>query len=287
MQLRFFAWERGLSGVDVKFERSSTVALSAGVARRSLRVQRGGEGLPDCGCAARGRIRAERRDCFGSGDAQGWLDKPGACLVVSAQGAARLEIGLRRSSPTGTLDASFQIDNLSGGKAEEETANAGAASLTTSTPREPAVPQLPAEKAKAAPPALRHRASGPRWRLLVMSQCAATSPSRRTNGWRGRDLPLPSKELASAAPTAIGLASKCRCLLSALRNGRSGLAMAHSLERAAAGCRWRVSGCAWLARKRHGWSCRRKPCSWGRWCRPRRGGKLSLRVRPEAILWSA
>ena len=142
MQLTFLAWEWGVSGVDVKFERSSAVALWGEDCM--LFVTRPARGrkiirLPLCG---------PLRDSSGSveivsapGTPQGWLDRPGACLVVCAEDAAKLEIGLRRSSPTGTLDASFQMDNLGTGKAEEEAANAGAGSMTSSTPREPAAQQ--------------------------------------------------------------------------------------------------------------------------------------------------
>ena len=169
MQLRFFAWERSLSGVDVKFERSSTVALTRGLHVVRYASSAGAKDYPIAVVRPAAGFERSVEIVSAPGTPQGWLDKPGACLVVSAQGAARLEIGLRRSSPTGTLDASFQIDNLSGGRAEEETASAGAPSLTTATPREPAVPPLPAEKAKEAPPA---PASGQRAALAVVGHVA-------------------------------------------------------------------------------------------------------------------
>ena len=46
------------------------------------------------------------------GTREGWLDRPGSAVVLRVQGAAKVEIGLRRSSPTGSLDASFQVDAL-------------------------------------------------------------------------------------------------------------------------------------------------------------------------------
>ena len=208
MQLRFSAWERGLSGVDVKFERSSTVALARGLHVVRYASSAGTKDYPIAVVRPAAGFERGVEIVSAPGAPQGWLDKPGACLVVSAQGAMRLEIGLRRSSPTGTLDASFQIDNLSGGEAEEEVANA--ASLAASTPREPAVvqPQVaqpPVEKARAAP-APASSASGERASLAVVGHVAMRGDVAVTeNEWlAGPGLPLPSKELAFAAPTAIG-----------------------------------------------------------------------------------
>ena len=148
MQLTILAWEWGVSGVDVKFERSSAVALVRGLHVVRYASSAGTKDYPIAVVRPAAGFERSIEIVSAPGMPQGWLDRPGACLVVCAQDAAKLEIGLRRSSPTGTLDASFQIDNLSAGKAEEETANVGAASLTASTPREPAVQQHPTAPAK-------------------------------------------------------------------------------------------------------------------------------------------
>jgi len=108
-----------VSGVDVKFERSSTVAVS-----RGLLVVR----YASCGAASDFPAAIVRpvaafdrvvEVISAPGAQQGLLEKPGDCVVVRAHDAARLEIGLRRSSPSGTLDASIQVEVLGTGKPPE------------------------------------------------------------------------------------------------------------------------------------------------------------------------
>ncbi len=108
-----------LSGVDVKFERTSAVAVARGL----LVVRYASSGVERDFPVAMVRPGAQSDRIVeiisAPGTTQGCLEKPGDCLVVRVHEAGRLEIGLRRSDPNGSLDASFQIDTLSGGKAAE------------------------------------------------------------------------------------------------------------------------------------------------------------------------
>jgi Clostridial hydrophobic W len=102
--------------MDVKFERLSAIAVSRGL----LVVRYASSGAEKDFPLAVVRPGAECEKLVeiisAPGVTQGYLERPGDSLVVRVHDAARLEVGVRRTAPEGSLDASFQIDSLSGGK---------------------------------------------------------------------------------------------------------------------------------------------------------------------------
>jgi Holliday junction resolvase len=105
--------------MDVKFERMSQIAVSRGL----LVVRYASSGTKSDFPVAFVKAAPECEELVevisAPGATEGRLDVPGDSLVVRVQDTARIEIGLRRVSPTGSLDASFQIDMLGGGKLPE------------------------------------------------------------------------------------------------------------------------------------------------------------------------
>lgn len=148
--------------MDVKFERTSTIAVARGLL--VVRYASSGSERDFPIAVVRPSPQSERAvEIISSpGAPQGWLEKPGDCLVVRVLESSRLDVGVRRSSPSGTLDARFQIDALSGGQAAEpvpETAKTIAepikSTLVSSFQEAPApfkqAPAAPHQGAYAAP----------------------------------------------------------------------------------------------------------------------------------------
>ncbi len=102
--------------MDVKFERISAVALTRGLHVVRYASSAAGTDAPVAVVRAAEGSEPLIDMLSAPGADPGRLERPGDCLVVRAQGPAKLEIGLRRSSPSGSLDGSFQIDILATAK---------------------------------------------------------------------------------------------------------------------------------------------------------------------------
>ena len=108
-----------MSGMDVKFERSSAVAVSRGLMVVRYAASGAVEDFPVAVVRAGPTFDRVVEMISAPGTEPGWLGKPGDCVVVRVHETARLEIGLRRSAPSGSLSASFQIEVLGAGKLPE------------------------------------------------------------------------------------------------------------------------------------------------------------------------
>lgn len=110
-----------MSGMDVKFERSSAVAVSRGLLVVRYAASGAVRDFPIAMVRPAATFDRVVEIFSAPGTEQGRLEKPGDCAVVRVHEAAKLEIGLRRSAPAGSLDASFQVEVLGAGKLPETT----------------------------------------------------------------------------------------------------------------------------------------------------------------------
>ena len=140
--------------MDVKFEKSSAVAVSRGLLVVRYASSAAVKDFPIAVVRPAGPFERVVEVVSAPGSRQGWLEKPGDCLVVRGHESARLEIGLRRSAPAGLLDASFQVEVLGAGKAPEPALDAGRTVAELPKPtlvsdfREPSAIAVPAPSVK-------------------------------------------------------------------------------------------------------------------------------------------
>jgi hypothetical protein len=104
--------------MDAKFERTSAVAVSRGLLVVRYATSGADRDFPVAIVRPAAQSESALEVISAPGAPAGWLERPGDSLVVRVHESARLEIGIRRSAPGGSLDASIQIDAL-GGKAPE------------------------------------------------------------------------------------------------------------------------------------------------------------------------
>lgn len=132
--------------LDAQVERRSSVALKRGL--HVIRYASSGatRDFPSALVAPADGSDASVQIISAPGTREGWLERPGSALVVCAREAVKLEIGLRRAAPTGSLDASFQIDALTDDSFGAASAPAESRAADSSVKR----PDLPSPSAKLA-----------------------------------------------------------------------------------------------------------------------------------------
>jgi len=139
-----------LSGVDVKFDRATSVAVSRGLLVVRYASSGATRDFPVAQVHSAANFARVVEIVSAPGTQQGRLEKPGDCLVLRVHESARVEIGLRRSTPTGSLDASFQVEVLGAGKLPEASLDSARtvaeppSSALVSELREPAAVFVPA-----------------------------------------------------------------------------------------------------------------------------------------------
>ena len=102
-----------MAGREALFDRDSSLLVARGL--YLLRYESGGAGHDHPVALVKPAVGFEKiiQVMSAPGGVEGWLERPGAAVLVRAEDNGKIQIGVRRSGASGSLDAAFRLESVS------------------------------------------------------------------------------------------------------------------------------------------------------------------------------
>ena len=160
-----------MAGREAIFDRDSSLLVARGL--YVLRYQSGGgsDDHPVALVKPAAGFEKTIQIMSAPGGVEGWLDRPGAAVLVRAEDNGKIQIGVRRSGANGSLDAAFRLESVS--VPPEDKRDPTGANVTAKSP-----PRI-------SPLGLSSATKGPEGALLLAHVSRRGDLSVRANEWAG------------------------------------------------------------------------------------------------------